>query len=88
MDEGSNPSAAVKYNRKEMKTMRNLIKHKMLDLNREDFIGYLSELLNCSRVTASNKMNGNTKFTEEEIRILTVKLEITAEELKNAIVKE
>lgn len=68
--------------------MRNLIKHKMLDLNREDFITFLSELLDCSRQTASNKMNGITKFTEPEISILTLKLKITAEELKNAIVKE
>lgn len=67
--------------------MRNLIKHKMLDLNREDFIGYLAEILGCSRTTASNKMNGNTKFTENEICVLTVKLGITADELKNAITK-
>lgn len=68
--------------------MRNLIKHKMLDLNREDFVGYLSEILGCSRTTASSKMNGNSKFTEDEICTLTLKLGITAEELKNAITKE
>lgn len=68
--------------------MRNLIKHKMLDLKREDFVTYLSELLDCSRQTASNKLNGNSKFTEEEISILTLKLGITADELKNAITKE
>lgn len=68
--------------------MRNLVKHKMLDLNRRDFVAYLSELLSCSRQTASNKLNGVTKFTEDEICILTMKLGITGEELKNAIVKE
>lgn len=68
--------------------MRNLIKHKMLDLNREDFITYLSELLGCSRQTASSKMAGISKFTEDEISILTVKLGFTADELKNAITKE
>lgn len=68
--------------------MRNLIKHKMLDLNREDFVAYLSELLQCSRQTASNKMNGSAKFTETEIAVLTKKLEITADELKNAITNE
>lgn len=68
--------------------MRNLIKHKMLDFNREDFVTYLSELLDCSRQTASSKLSGNSKFTEEEISILTLKLGITAEELKNAITKE
>ena len=68
--------------------MRNLIKHKMLDLKRDDFVTYLSELLDCSRQTASNKMSGVSKFTEEEISILTMKLGFTADELKNAIVKE
>ena len=68
--------------------LRNLIKHKMLDLNREDFVTYLSELLNCSRQTASSKLSGTSKFTEEEISILTIKLGFTAEELKNAITKE
>lgn len=68
--------------------MRNLIKHKMLDLNREDFATYLSELLGCSRQTASNKLSGATKFTEQEISLLTLKLGFTADELKNAIVKD
>lgn len=67
--------------------MRNLIKHKMLDLNREDFVTCLSEILNCSRQTASAKLNG-TKFTENEIATLVEKLNISAEELKSAIVKE
>lgn len=68
--------------------LRNLIKHKMLDLNREDFVSYLSELLNCSRQTASSKLSGATEFTEVEISILTLKLGFTADELKNAITKE
>lgn len=68
--------------------MRNLIKHKMLDLKREDFVTFLSELLECSRQTAANKMNGSTKFTESEISILIKKLGITADELKSAIIKE
>lgn len=60
----------------------------MLDLNREDFVTYLSELLGCSRQTASNKMGGKTEFTEEELSILTIKLGFTADELKNAITKD
>ena len=61
--------------------LRKLIKHKMLDLNREDFVTYLSELLSCSRGTASNKLNGTTKFTEQDISILIDKLGFTADEL-------
>lgn len=68
--------------------MRNLIRHKMLDLNREDFVTFLSELLGCSRQTASNKMNGSSKFTDDELSILTLKLGFTADELKNAITKD
>lgn len=61
--------------------LRKLIKHKMLDLNREDFVAFLSELLGCSRGTASNKLNGITKFTEQDISILIDKLGFTADEL-------
>lgn len=68
--------------------MRNLIKHKMLDLGREDFVAYLSEVLECSRPTASSKLNGSTAFTEKEISTLAMKLGFTADELKNAIVKD
>lgn len=68
--------------------MRKLIKKKMVDAGRDDFVNYLAEILNCSKQAASGKLNGNTKFSEEDISILTLKLGITAEELKKAIVKE
>lgn len=64
--------------------MRNLIKHKMLDMKRDDFITFLTEILNCSRQTASNKLNGITDFTESEIAILSDKLNFSADELKKA----
>lgn len=65
--------------------MRNLIKHKMLDMKRDDFITFLAEILNCSRQTASNKLNGITDFTESEIAILSDKLNFSADELKKAL---
>lgn len=68
--------------------MRRLIKKKMIDAGRDDFVNYLSELLGCSKQSASGKLNGNTRFTEEDISILTLKLGITGEELRNAMVKE
>ena len=68
--------------------MRNLIKKKMIDAGRDDFVNYLSELLDCSKQSASGKLNGNTRLTEEDISILTLKLGITGEELRNAMVKE
>lgn len=72
--------------REEVKNeMRNLIKHKMLDLKRDDFVGFLAEILHCSRQTASNKLNGSTDFTESEIAILSEKLNFSADELKQAL---
>ena len=65
--------------------MRNLIKHKMVDMKRDDFITFLTEILNCSRQTASNKLNGITDFTESEITILSDKLNFSADELKKAL---
>lgn len=65
--------------------MRNLIKHKMIDMKRDDFITCLTEILNCSRQTASNKLNGITDFTESEIAILSDKLNFSADELKKAL---
>lgn len=65
--------------------MRNLIKHKMLDMKRDDFITFLTEILSCSRQTASNKLNGITDFTESEIAILSDKLNFSADELKKAL---
>ena len=68
--------------------MRNLIKKKMIDAGRDDFVNCLAEMLNISRQTASNKLNGDSKFTENEISILTLKLGFSAEELRSAIIKE
>ena len=67
--------------------MRNLIKKKMIDAGRDDFVNYLAELLGCSKQVASNKLNGGAKLTEKDISVLTMKLGLTADELKKAIVK-
>lgn len=61
--------------------MRNLIKKKMIDAGRDDFVNYLAELLNVSRQTASSKLNGSSKFNEDEIRILMNELHIAPHEL-------
>jgi len=65
--------------------MRTLIKHKMLDMNRADFITCLSEILGCSRQTAGNKMSGVVDFTESEIAILSERLDFSPDELKQAL---
>lgn len=68
--------------------MRNLIKKKMVDAGRDDFVNYLSEILGISKQAASTKLNGCGRFNENEITILTIKLGFTGDELKNAITKE
>lgn len=68
--------------------MRNLIKKKMIDAGRDDFVNYLSEILGITKQAASTKLNGGGKFNEKDISILTMKLGFTAEELKKAVIKE
>lgn len=68
--------------------MRNLIKKKMIDAGRDDFVKYLAEILGITKQAASAKLNGDGRFNETEISILTKKLGFTAEELKTAVTKE
>ena len=68
--------------------MRKLIKKKMIEAGRDDFVNYLAEILEISKQAASVKLNGDGRFNENEISILTVKLGFTADELKEAITKE
>lgn len=68
--------------------MRNLIKKKMVDAGRDDFVNYLGEILGISKQAASAKLNGSGQFNEKEIATLTMKLGFTGEELKNAVTKE
>lgn len=68
--------------------MRNLIKKKMIDAGRDDFVNYLAEILGITKQAASAKLNGGGKFNEEDISILTMKLGFTADELKKAVTKE
>ena len=68
--------------------MRKLIKKKMIEAGRDDFVNYLAEILEISKQAASVKLNGDGRFSENEISILTVKLGFTADELKEAMTKE
>lgn len=60
----------------------------MIDAGRDDFVNYLAEILNISKQAASAKLNGDGKFSEKDIGLLTNKLDFTGEELKNAVTKE
>ena len=60
----------------------------MIEAGRDDFVNYLAEILEISKQAASVKLNGDGRFNEKEISILTVKLGFTADELKEAMTKE
>ena len=60
----------------------------MIEVGRDDFVNYLAEILEISKQAASVKLNGDGRFNENEISILTVKLGFTADELKEAMTKE
>lgn len=67
--------------------MRNTIKKRMVDRGRDDFVIYLSEILNISPTAASNKLRGITEFNENELSILIKEFELTGEELKKGLIK-
>lgn len=53
----------------------------MIDLGRDDFVNCLAEVLGCSKQTASNKLNGDSKFNEEELTLISLKLGLSIDEL-------
>lgn len=58
----------------------------MIDKNRCDFTTYLSELLNISMSTAGKKLNGQSKFKQEEITFLIIEFDLDGEEVKQIFV--
>lgn len=64
----------------------NLLKSKMAALGYVDFTGDLAKLLGISWSTASQRMNGKTGFKQSEISILTMKLGLNGNDLKNIFV--
>lgn len=64
----------------------NLLKSKMAALGYVDFTRDLAELLGISWSSASQKMNGKTEFKQSEISILTIKLGLNGDDLKNIFV--
>lgn len=59
-----------------------LLKKRMIDFGRDDFVNYLSEILNISITASSNKMNGISSFKQNEITILTNHFSLTGDEIK------
>lgn len=62
-----------------------LIKQKMIDQGRDDFVTYLSEILGCSKQWASIKLSGKSSFTDRELAKLNAELDFDAFKLKDAL---
>lgn len=62
-------------------THTNLLKAKMVLSGERNFIEAIAAVLNCSRATASAKLNGKAPFNQIEIRKLAEKYDMTAEEV-------
>lgn len=60
----------------------NLLKSKMAALGYTDFTLDLMKLLDISWTAASQKINGKSAFKQAEIAILTDKLNLTGEDVK------
>ena len=67
-------------------TNTNLLKARMVEHGDNDYISKLAALLNISRTTASNKLNNNTQFNQEEIALVAQKYNLSAEEIKNIFI--
>lgn len=50
------------------------------------FVQAITDVLECSRVTASNKLNGKTAFTTIDIAKLEKEYNFSAEEIKNIFI--
>ena len=60
----------------------NLLKSKMALVGVKDFTTWMSETLGISVSSASAKLNNKAAFKQEEIAMLTVKLGLSGEEVK------
>lgn len=63
-------------------TNTKFLKKKLIDAGYDNFAKALSDMLNISRQTASKKLNGEVSFSQDELCLLTLKLGLTGEELK------
>ena len=68
-----------------MEEIIKLIKQKMIEKGRDDFVNYLAELLGISKQWASAKLSGKSSFTDKELATLNNVLDFDAFKLKDAL---
>lgn len=67
-------------------TNTNLLKSKMIAYGDENFVQCLSDVLECSRTTASGKLSGKIEFSQGDIEKLTERYDFTGDDIKNIFV--
>lgn len=83
---GSNPtSPANQYGKGANMELIKLIKQRMIERGRDDFVNYLSEILGISKQWASVKLSGKTSFTDKELAALNKVLDFEPMQLKKAL---
>ena len=65
----------------------NLLKARMVEYGDEDYIEMLTVLLNVSRTTASNKLNGKSPFNQSEISLIAKRYKLSDEDIRRIFVE-
>lgn len=64
-----------------------LLKSKMVLFGDEDFIKSMSTLLEITRQTASAKLSGKTKFTQDEIALISKHYNLDDDEIRKIFIE-
>lgn len=67
-------------------TNTKLLKSKMILYGDENFVQCTADLLNCSRVTASKKINGEKTFSQLDIIKFAEKYNLSADDINNIFI--
>ena len=67
-------------------TNTNLLKSKMVAFGDGNYIQCLSGILECSRTTASKKLNGELPFSQTEIVLLAKRYNLSGDDIKNIFI--
>lgn len=62
-----------------------LIKKRMVEKGRDDFVSYLSEILGISKQGASKKLSGKTRITRADMAKIDKILDLDADGIKAAL---
>lgn len=62
-----------------------LVKKRMVEKGRDDFVSYLAEILGITKQGASKKLSGKTRITRADMKKIDSVLDLDAEGIKMAL---